>query len=71
LENDVIRSLGDERLHFALNCMAVACPRLPKTPFSADRLNDQLEQEARRFFGEPRNLVVDDEGRTGPRIGDS
>jgi hypothetical protein len=64
LENDIIRPLGDERVHFALNCMAVACPRLPKTPFAADRLNNQLEQEARRFFGEPCNLVVDDKGQT-------
>src|SRR6266540_3600770 len=27
-ENDVIRPLGDERMHFALNCMVVGCPRL-------------------------------------------
>ena len=64
LENDVIRPLGDERVHFALNCMAVACPRLPKTQFSAAHLNDQLEREAWRFFIESRNLVVDDKERT-------
>jgi Protein of unknown function, DUF547 len=28
-ENDVIRPLGEERVHFALNCMVVSCPRLP------------------------------------------
>ena len=36
LENDIIRPLGDERVHFALNCMAVSCPRLPRTPFRAE-----------------------------------
>ncbi|OGA47216.1 MAG: hypothetical protein A3F74_16515 [Betaproteobacteria bacterium RIFCSPLOWO2_12_FULL_62_58] len=55
-ENEVIRPLGDERVHFALNCMAVGCPRLPKTPFTASELDDQLDREARRFFAEPRNL---------------
>ncbi len=25
-ENDVIRPLGEERVHFALNCMVVSCP---------------------------------------------
>jgi hypothetical protein len=25
-ENDVIRPLGEERIHFALNCMVVSCP---------------------------------------------
>ena len=57
-ENDVIRPMGDERVHFALNCMAVGCPRLPKSPFTASALNEQLDREARRFFGEPRNLQV-------------
>lgn len=58
LENDVIRPLGDERAHFALNCMAVSCPRLPREPFTPDNLNRQLDDEARRFFGEARNLQV-------------
>ena len=34
LENDVIRPLGDERVHFALNCMVVSCPRLPRVAFT-------------------------------------
>src|SRR5262245_14253586 len=29
-ENDVIRPLGEERIRFALNCMVVSCPRLPR-----------------------------------------
>src|SRR5262245_34601667 len=28
-ENEVIRPLGEPRVHFALNCMARSCPRLP------------------------------------------
>ena len=58
LENDVIRPLGDERVHFALNCMAVSCPRLPRVPFTPETLDRQLEEEARRFFSEPRNLRI-------------
>ena len=58
-ENGVIRRLGDERVHFALNCMVVACPRLPRAPFPAEGLDGMLEREARFFFAEPRNLQVD------------
>lgn len=57
-ENNVIRPTGDERVHFALNCMSVGCPRLPKGPFTASGLNEQLDREARRFLAEPRNLQV-------------
>jgi len=63
-ENEVIRPLGDERVHFALNCMAVGCPRLPRIPFTANALNEQLDREARRFFSEPRNLQRVPEGKT-------
>ena len=58
-ENDIIRKLGDPRIHFALNCMVAGCPRLPQTPFDGARLDAQLEAAARLFFSESRNLVVD------------
>src|SRR5262252_10094394 len=52
LENDVIRPLGEERIHFALNCMVVSCPRLPRTAFSAAALDRQLDSAARAFVGD-------------------
>lgn len=58
-ENDTIRPTGEERVHFALNCMAVACPRLPRRPFTAAALESELDRETRRFFAEPRNLELD------------
>lgn len=58
-ENDVIRKLGDPRVHFALNCMAVSCPRLPRVPFDAARVDAQLDEAARLFFSEARNVTFD------------
>ena len=63
-ENQVIRPLGEERIHFALNCMAVSCPRLPQEPFSAANLEQQLARETRLFFAEARHFAVDDQART-------
>jgi hypothetical protein len=57
-ENDVIRPLGEPRVHFALNCMARSCPRLPQAPFRADELDAQLESAAREFLNDPRNVRV-------------
>jgi hypothetical protein len=58
-ENDVIRPLGEERVHFALNCMAVSCPHLPRTAFTADALEQQLDTATRTFLAEKRNVSVD------------
>jgi hypothetical protein len=59
LENDVIRPIGEERIHFALNCMVVSCPRLPRAAFTADKLDKQLEAATRAFIGESRNVRAD------------
>jgi uncharacterized protein DUF547 len=59
LENEKIRPMGDERVHFALNCMSVSCPRLPQAAFDGASLDRQLDAAARAFFAEPRNVMVD------------
>jgi hypothetical protein len=64
LENDVIRPMGDPRVHFALNCMSVSCPRLPRTAFTADGLDRELDAAAREFVGDDRNVHFDRETRT-------
>jgi hypothetical protein len=56
LENDIIRPLGDERVRFALNCMADGCPRLPRVAFNTDQRGRQRDAEPRRFFGESVNV---------------
>jgi hypothetical protein len=63
-ENKIIRKLKESRIHFALNCMSVGCPRLPRFPFTAANMNQQLHAETKRFFAESRNLRIDDAART-------
>jgi Protein of unknown function, DUF547 len=62
-ENDIIRKLDEPRAHFALNCSAVSCPVLPRAPFTAENLNDELDRETKKFFARPENLRIDREKR--------
>lgn len=57
-EDNIIRKQGDPRIHFALNCMAVSCPKLLKVPYDKSNLNQQLNDGARYFFAESRNLTI-------------
>lgn len=59
-ENDVIRPLNEPRAHFALNCMVKDCPRLPKTPFYPESLNETLEQLTYEFFNKQKHFYLDD-----------
>ncbi len=60
LENSVIRDRFQEpRIHFALNCASLSCPKLPRYAFDGDNLEQQLEFETKKFFAEPRNFRID------------
>jgi hypothetical protein len=59
LENEIIRPIGDPRIHFALNCMVKSCPRLPKEPFYSATLDEQLNAAAREFLNSPKHVQVD------------
>ncbi|RMG37782.1 MAG: DUF547 domain-containing protein [Methanobacteriota archaeon] len=43
LENKIIRKFGDPRIHFAINCGSISCPRLPHDTFNEENLDDLLD----------------------------
>ena len=63
-ENDWLRPLDEPRLHFALNCLARSCPRLPARAFRATELDATLDALTREFLNDPRHVEVDDASRT-------
>ena len=57
LESDVVREVfGEPRIHFALNCASLGCPRLPREPFLGPRLEEQLASATTRFLHEARKV---------------
>lgn len=61
IEHSVLRQLSDPRIHFAIVCGARGCPRLRDEAYEAERLEEQLEQNARGFFADVSKLAVDDQ----------
>lgn len=54
IEHGIIRERFNEpRIHFALVCAAISCPRLRQEAFTADKLDTQLEAAAVEFFNDP------------------
>jgi hypothetical protein len=65
LENRLIRRrFADPRIHFALNCASLSCPRLPRTAFSGKALDRELDREARIFLADESKLRIDPEQQT-------
>ena len=46
------RSYRDPRIHYAVNCASVGCPMLREEAYAGPRLEQQLEEQARRFLSD-------------------
>ena len=65
IEHEQIRPrFREPRAHFALVCAAVGCPPLRSEAYSADRLDEQLEDQARSVHGHDRWLRMEPGGDT-------
>jgi hypothetical protein len=58
IEHGVLRPMGEPRIHFALVCASVGCPRLRREAYIPGRLDEQLNDNARHFFSREDSLRV-------------
>lgn len=63
IENDILRpQFKDARIHFALNCAAKSCPPLLNRAWTAENLEETLDQRAKAFINNPQfNKINADE----------
>jgi len=65
IEHDIIRDqFADPRIHFALVCAALSCPKLREEAYEGSTLNAQLDGDARRFLNDPGRNQFDLEAKT-------
>ncbi|MDQ6990227.1 MAG: DUF547 domain-containing protein [Mariprofundaceae bacterium] len=50
IENNILRPMGEPRIHFAIVCASVSCPDLRDEAYQADRLDGQLNEQVHRFL---------------------
>lgn len=50
IENDILRKMGDPRIHAAINCASLSCPDLRNEAYSAEKLAAQLDEQMRKFL---------------------
>ena len=60
IEHDILRKkYADPRIHFAVNCASISCPKLFNTAFFAEGLESKLEKAAKEFINNSsKNLVT-------------
>lgn len=53
IEHKILRKQFNEpRIHFAIVCASISCPRLLNEAYTADKLNEQLNMQAKHFIND-------------------
>lgn len=53
IENDILRKQGEPRIHMAIVCASKSCPDLQREPYTAAKLNEQLNAASDAFLNNP------------------
>lgn len=54
IEHNILRKIFQEpRIHFAINCASMSCPKLRKEAYVASKLEQQLQEQAVEFLNDP------------------
>jgi Protein of unknown function, DUF547 len=59
IEHVILRGQFEEpRIHFAINCASISCPDLRGEAFVAERLDEQLDDQARSFINDTSKNII-------------
>ena len=62
MEHKVLRKMQEPRIHFAIVCASIGCPRLFNQAYTPKLLNQQLTTNTVDFFSRSQNFKVDNGG---------
>lgn len=63
IEHGKIREgFKDARIHFAVNCAAKSCPPIRPEPYVGARIDQQLDDQARKFLNGPHGVRLEKNG---------
>jgi len=61
IEHDILRRMDEPRIHFAIVCASVSCPKLNNKAYTAENLETQLTQATKDFLSDSnRNSISKD-----------
>lgn len=64
MEHEVLRKMGEPRIHFAIVCASISCPRLRNEAYEPKTVRRQLHLNSVDFFSRSQNFRFDRRQRT-------
>jgi hypothetical protein len=59
VEKGVLQKMGDPRIHFAINCASVSCPKLLRDAYTGKNVDELMDRAANEFINSDKNDLSD------------
>ena len=63
IEHDILRKMGEPRIHVAIVCASLSCPDLRPEAYTPERLHEQLDDQMKAFLANPQKGLQVDESK--------
>ncbi|MDX1762548.1 MAG: DUF547 domain-containing protein, partial [Christiangramia sp.] len=57
VENSLLRKMNEPRIHFAINCASISCPKLMNRAYTAENMKELLEKATMEFINSDKNDI--------------
>lgn len=57
IEHGILRKMNEPRIHLAINCASISCPKLIAEAYTANKINEQLDRATEKFINSDENEI--------------
>ena len=58
IEHKILRKMSEPRIHFAINCASISCPKLLNESYNGRKLEKQLVEVTKAFLCNPKKNIL-------------
>jgi len=58
VENQILRKMGDPRIHFAINCASFSCPKMWNRAFTAENVSSRMTSLTKGYINDSKHNII-------------
>jgi hypothetical protein len=61
IEHDILRKMNEPRIHFAINCASLSCPKLLNTAYTSENVEQLLDKATKEFISNSEKNIISEQ----------
>ena len=63
IEKGFLQKMNEPRIHFAINCASISCPKLLREAYTAENVNELMDRAAKEFINSDKNDISENSAK--------